>query len=209
MKLLDHTERACELVYEALTGECWHKYNRSWDGDQWFISPNELCSKCGTRYYVWKGKNPTVLDRRNHNPDLVNSLDAWRLLWERMEYRNYIEKLMDILGGEFIYHDTSFARYNVVLVWSQFFALATAQPIHHLEAALRAIEVECPLCKGTKKVTCADICGLDDNEKCGGSAGDCPEFECSLPEFPTDCTCNNGKITLYEKLEGEVEKDDA
>ena len=43
----------------------------------------------------------------------------------------------------------------------------------------------------------------------GLQAGDCPEFECSLPEFPADCGCKTGKITLYEKLEHEVEEANA
>lgn len=58
----------------------------------------------------------------------------------------------------------------------------------HLEAALRTLEATCPDCEGTGKkgtMPCQCIRGCDD-------------------VVDIKCTCNDGKITLYELLEREV-----
>lgn len=149
-----HTERACELVYEALTGKCWHKPNSI-----------DFCDKCGERAI---------------NPDLANSLDAWRPLWERMDARqraNHSIMLHRIKTGS-------------MYVWD-------SKPIHHLEAALRAIEVECEMCGGRGYGT-ADCCTIPDR----ATRADCLKCKDCAPCI--DCKSSTGKITLWDKLEGVV-----
>ena len=162
MNLLDHIERACELVYEALTGKCWHDFSLSYDGDRKFaVTSDSFCTKCKVKKYLTPGKINFISFAPNKygNPDLANSLDAWRPLWERMDALQRTN------------HQIALARIKTGSMYMWDF-----QPIHHLEAALRAIEIVCPECKGFGRVG----------------------FGFSRP-----CTCNNGKITLYKKLKGE------
>lgn len=160
-------ELAMELVFEALTGECWHdRGDGKWTG----LDTDMLCAKCLNRFYVWEGKNPATLVRTNTNPDLLESLDAWIPLWERMsDYQ--IDRMHDML--------TSIVCGNAFLAYSWL-----AKPHHHVEAALRTLEVECPECRGD---------------------GVLPDYEMPDPIAKVNiggtvksCTCGTGKQTLYE-----------
>ena len=138
--------RAMELVYEKLTGECWHR---------WDTTPNEegiidrACIKCGHKVMLWGEAIITP------NPDLANSLDAWRPLLNALPHDVFIrvKKRVDARGK------------------------LPDEPMELLEDVMREVEVTCHIC-----------CGLDS----------------ILIEEDRDCTCNNGKITLWEKLEREV-----
>lgn len=108
-------------------------------------------------------KNKACQNCAEANPALLTSLDAWRPLWGRMseaQKDTYTYNLSEVIGS-FIH-----MRY-----WEP-------KPHHHLEAALRTLEVECPECEGT---------------------GNVRNFGRTQP-----CTCTNGKITLYDKWEEEV-----
>ncbi len=183
--LSEHLDRAKELVYEAITGECIHKCNK---GKIPLIPDvSYSCAKCGESSYSIR-----VL------PDLANSLDAWRPLWERMLKRP-LEK-PDIIAPyqEHLFNRKHDTRVNVgsAAVTCALFA----QPIHHLEAALRAIEVECECSIQGVPGLCASECDtLPACKSCDKDpdATDCtPEITCPL--------CNKGMITLWDKLEREV-----
>lgn len=126
-------ERACELVYEALTGECWHTGKHAYNAGN-ILNPQinfnipltypfmsrtfYACTKCKA---IINGKFP-----HNWNPQLLTSLDAWLPLWERMsppQKDAYTYALSEVIGS-FIH-----MRY-----WEP-------QPHHHLEAALRALHL--------------------------------------------------------------------
>ena len=121
-------ERACEIAYEAITGETVAIYKRV--------------------------------------PALLTSLDDWRPLWEAMD--------LEFLNTQY------WAQLELIKIRENL--LRYSEPIHHLEAALRAIEVTCPDCEGRGwHEVCFD--------------GITPEQE--------PCTCNAGKISAYELLERE------
>ncbi len=186
MELKDHLDKARELVYEAITGKCWHTYARYYrkhvmtnegtfniaEAEHWpkMYEGNKCCTRC----------KQLSSSKNGNNPDLANSLDAWRPLWERMD-----EQL------EYAYHCvlSEIALKTGIPTWK-------LQPIHHLEAALRAIEVDCDRCKAT---------GLIPRHDCEYN------FETEMAACPAHCscnacTCNKGMRTLWEQLEREVSR---
>ena len=143
-------ERAMELVYEALTGECWH--------GEGLIR----CPKCGA--YDGFQIDP---DGSPCNLALLTSLDAWRPLWERMSQDHKLtNRFRDKLE-----------RYAPLNFW-------LAQPHHHLEVALRTLEVECPDCGGEGRI---DIT----HEQSSYHRG-------NIGKHYKSCTCTNGKIPLWD-----------
>ena len=117
---------ATKMVYEKLTGKCWHEkvMRTSMDG---FHHPESHCGKCGV--HVMASVRVQVPACPN-NPDLLHSLDAWRELWEMYEYKlKHAMNLHQAIPGN-------------LCPWE-------AQPHHHLEAALRTLEDTCPECGGT------------------------------------------------------------
>jgi hypothetical protein len=108
-------ERACEVVYEEITGECWHKNKKG----HRFAAFH--CGKCKTDY--------TEAD----NPKLATSLDAWRPIWEAMDYKllhPYFNYLLEISIADM--------HKRGIPVPAQHY-LFFATPLHHLEAALRML----------------------------------------------------------------------
>ena len=106
--------------------------------------------------------------------DLLTSLDAWRPLWELMTPVQRANHSM-ALGG---------IKTGSLYKWD-------SEPHHHLEAALRAIEDACPNCapwgsKGKRGVRL--LAGIATQQS----------------DAYTDCTCNNGKRTLYDIWEREI-----
>jgi hypothetical protein len=110
----EQTERACEAVYEAITGKCWHGFPAVCYHD-------DICNKCGDRLYIWKDG---ALARSNVNPPLSTSLDEWRPLWEAMTPEQLEEHWNHLC-------DTAAKRRYI---WM-------AEAIDHLEAALRALDL--------------------------------------------------------------------
>ena len=111
---------AMELVYEKLTGGCWHgKYEKVYGNTSSYgTSESIICGKCGAEYNL-------------KNPPLLHSLDPWRPLWEGMtplQRVNHNIKLSQIQTGS-------------MYMWD-------FQHHHHLEAALRTLEDTCPECEG-------------------------------------------------------------
>jgi len=161
--------RAMELVYEALTGECWHRdvkrhelEKRAFGG--YPIYEIGIQCACGDAVYSEKAFNIHL----GMNPTLLTSLDAWRPLWERMDVEQKITH-----------------QKNLTLIWCdnpvEVFYWETT-PHHHLEAALRTLEVECPECEGT---------------------GNSYSKTRDVTKRHIPCTCTNGKITLMDKWEKE------
>ncbi len=172
MNLTDNSERASELVYEALTGECWH------DAVKW----NSQCWKCSKCKDIFRLSKP--------NPKLLTSLDAWRPLWERMDERGllHVQELMEIVDPTV--RINKHGMYE--LITGELYLLMQAQPIHHLEAALRALEDGCcgeDGCDGVGQIWQPkdEVYPVDDS----GTWVDCS-------------TCKGtGKVSLYELWEGE------
>ena len=192
MNLLDHIERACELVFKAIMKRDTAKHSIA---DAW---------------------------------SLANSLDAWRPLWERMDALQRTN------------HQIALARIKTDSMYMWDF-----QPIHHLEAALRAIEVECPECEDisesilkalgrfhpqahvlavwryeiAKDMSIAAFRKVIDKLVSEGlltlgivgEDNHCNVFPHLTSKglmasitYKSTCTCNNGKITLWDKLERET-----
>jgi hypothetical protein len=175
--------RACQLVYEKLTGKCWHDDIHTVDDDR-----IALCGKCGEQ---------VVSEFNEHaNPPLLTSLDAWRPLWEGLstEQKDTID---DILGKNMDYYYS----------WE-------AQPHHHLEAALRTLDEECPECHGQgfkcnddpTKVTIGGYdCTCDDYKFAKSlTEGNYHSEQCESVE---PCTCTNGRVSLFEIWRREHEMD--
>jgi hypothetical protein len=122
----EQIERGCELVYEKVTGKCWHKIAHRIGGGDWGENvsyPVNECEKCNKTGFTVK--NMFTYDTAN--PPLSDSLDAWRPLWAVMDaykhWEPYDREIGRILKREGI--------------WTSF----TYDPLHHLEAALRAINL--------------------------------------------------------------------
>jgi len=125
---------------------------------------------------------------------LLTSLDAWRPLWEMMNklkdrtlIRGYSVNLTKVLHADesntnppLIFNaqadDTPMP--SIEIMFAHQYLLA--QPHHHLEAALRTLEVECPECE---------------------IKYDHKGYITDLPTKPCICANTNGKITLYDKWE--------
>jgi hypothetical protein len=161
------------MVYEHYTGECWHRFIG--DGIMKYMqgSYTHICNKCGNDSL--HSGSCTMFDV---NPPLATSLDAWaQHIWPALSYAQmhpYFRWLLEIvIAGNHMKDGVPLAAEHY---------LFAATPIHHLEAALRAAEVdEWP-------------CGSNKN---GGV--DCPPIlRCKL--YP----CTNGKRSLYSLLMEEV-----
>lgn len=114
-------ELACSMVYEKLTGKYWHIEHHGqlydsdgrWEGVVWACT----CGKVG--YWII---NEYPFDHyKCINPPLATSLDAWRPIWEGMSDEQLFEY------GELLMEASNYCLYD----WM-------CEPIHHLEAALRA-----------------------------------------------------------------------
>ena len=159
-----NTERASELIYEAVTGKCWHKETSS------TYNPygGHVFAKCSCGH-KWNAK-------RNPNPPLSTSLDAWREIWDAMDKKQKHEHwtwLCEVTRGE-DYPPTPLDR--EFYIWM-------STPLHHLEAAMRSLTVECDKC--------------EDGVILGGDGKTIMDESQNKP-----CTCKSGRITLWE-LEGE------
>jgi hypothetical protein len=113
----DQIERASELVYEAITGKCWHEFGPD-ESQGW---PNKgdwehTCKKCNA-------KIGSSYPSARWNPPLATSLDAWaEHIWPVMtEYqdREWWQYLDEVVSSD-------------IPIWK-------ATPLHHLEAALRML----------------------------------------------------------------------
>jgi Zn finger protein HypA/HybF involved in hydrogenase expression len=106
-------DRACEIVYERITGKCWHGVPIL---DDERAPTKAQCPKCeDSMSYAVKDLN---------NPPLSFSLDAWRPIWEAMtedQRWKHIQSL-DVVVGK----------------WTRAHGFMYA-PLHHLEAALRML----------------------------------------------------------------------
>jgi hypothetical protein len=110
MKPSDDLDRASELVYEAVTGKCWHKPDKH----------DEICVKCK---YVNLDTGVS-----NDNPAIDYSLDMWqKYIWPVMTDAQRVLH-DDALTGKF--SDLTRGLYR----WEH-------PPLHHLEAALRALNL--------------------------------------------------------------------
>jgi hypothetical protein len=113
-------DKACEVVYERITGKCWHDFPDKWT----------ICSKCSTPAYPYKGDDkPTLLEWVHvTNPPLATSLDAWaKHIWPVMpdeQWDNY-EVQVEIIHLRYWKKTQKHLRF--------------LRPIMHLEAALRAL----------------------------------------------------------------------
>lgn len=113
-------ERACEIVYEAITGKCWHRWtNPDTEAPEGLIIAK--CSKCS---HITGGNSYAQLALAMMGPSLATSLDAWaKHIWPVMtdaQKAMYGYMLCEIIG------DDDAQTY-----------LAT--PLHHLETALRML----------------------------------------------------------------------
>lgn len=179
-------ERACELVFEALTGECWHRWEEN-KSDATFV-----CGKCEGWFnnYTSRSKgvpNVQIYEGKNGwptNPDLLDSLDAWVPLWEMMGEDNKYEYsgVLAVIQGE-----------TKLFSWE-------AKPHHHLEAALRTLKVECPDCGGERHGTCKKGIPVIRRHPTKPCAND---DICQEPCIVT-CTCTNGKRSLWDIWEAGV-----
>ncbi len=128
----DAGESACEMVYEALTGKCWHvpEFHIIEDG----MKPTTYtCNRCGVNCY------DDCLPC--HNPDLLDSLDAWVPLWERMPDKDaYVKCLIDVLGN-FHWEPEDYKPLHVGRL------LLEVKAHHHVETCLRTLEEDCPECE--------------------------------------------------------------
>ena len=113
-------EQMCAIAYKGITGECWHKQSNGcvkiWgrDGRHDFNVRMDKCPKCGAAFQE---------GNRMRNPRLLNSLDAWRPLWEAMTRE---QKLAHNDQLRFV------QALNEYYSWQ-------ATPLHHLEAVLRML----------------------------------------------------------------------
>ena len=185
--------RAMEMVYEKLTGECWHDWYLA--GDPAY--PTNRCSKC----MGWLGE-----DNIKFNPALLTSLDDWRPLWERMEVLGiaHAHSLIEIILPRANKNEHGYYE----LIAGEFYLYMVAQPHHHLEAALKTLEDTCPDCEGTGMIPCDNpdhgFIDVMAATKRGFASG---KYQCPACGYSGEvpCTCNNGKITLYELWERGVE----
>ena len=119
-------DRAQAIIYEAITGKCWHVVN-----PKHILRDPHHCPKCSSTTKVSYGRRRSgdMLD----NPDLM-TLDAWRIhIWPVMsdeQWLKYSGNLIPIIIGKHRF----------------------AEPIHHIEAALRAIPAMCPDCQGSGEI---------------------------------------------------------
>ena len=161
----DKLELAQRIVYEALTGKCWHTpKHKVYDNGTEDAMVTIKCDKCDME-----------LSFVTSNPDLVNSLDAWRPLWEGMDAiqrANHSIRLAKLETGS-------------LYMWD-------FKAIHHLEVALRSIKVECDKCEGTGRIPTLNV----KNDVTIGNMR-------IKSKGYIDCTCTNGEITLWDKMEVE------
>jgi len=132
-------ERAAALVYEAVTGKCWHD-------DLFYISGTLVnCRKCDEVI--------NISVHRHVNPPLAASLDAWRPLWEKMDSNmlwEYSLELANLMTPEhaglehslisFTMGDCAGDQDDTLCLEARFgHHFFRATPPMHLEAALRAL----------------------------------------------------------------------
>ena len=148
-----NTDRASELIFEAVTGKCWHKQEKRNN------IPLGACLKCkcaecphayiqqmskdvrdehikwgddfngvleGVHYCCNNGLNCESL-----NPPLATSLDAWREIWDAMSDEQWVE-----------YEGNICAAISMDVPESPIRHIVQATPLHHLEAALRSLTVD-------------------------------------------------------------------
>jgi hypothetical protein len=149
-------DRASELVYEAVTGKCWHRKGTVIYREREL----EICEKCkhlirnmsrdGGRHGPWydyvislkrnnyRAGSWKVIDRLP-NPPLATSLDAWaEHIWPVMDDEikvSYISTLGIITSP--CWPDCPNGIACNYVDWNQ----QVATPLHHLEAALRALNL--------------------------------------------------------------------
>lgn len=126
----DYLEMACELVYEAITGECWHRYGDIFQKiHEAFRHSYCKCGKCGHEIgpYAYGTISPY---RTRANPPLATSLDAWKPLWEKID-----DKLFAVLHSHILH------KYG---------KRGHTDPIKWLEVSLD-IKIECGKCGGEGK----------------------------------------------------------
>ena len=121
-------ELAMEMVYEKLTGKCWHRFKDQYD-------PVE-CEKCGK---MWPGSSGCP----ETPPRLLHSLDAWPPLWDRMT-----EVQKDAITDVFIQMTC-----DGILETSYYWEIPAH---HHLEACLTVLEGDCPECEGEGYKECIE-----------------------------------------------------
>lgn len=119
------------------------------------------CENCGQHFIAY------------YNPPYHKSLDAWIPVWEKIREDKDAELLY--MGILIAHPDTR--------------PLIACKPHHHLEAALRMLDVMCEKCEGSGE-KCEKICPQPHYVR----GKKCKHFgkPCSI------CTCTDGKINAYE-----------
>ena len=186
--------RAMEMVYEKLTGECWHEDECEYSDD---LASIHKCGKCGDSKEIESQYTLTPV-----NPTLLTSLDSWRPLWERLEADK-----AEILPLCPVSIDYYLKTLNKVLLNKR----SIPKPIHHLETALRTLEDTCPDCSGSGAIQVQIMTEGGYTITADMASDACmPELEgqfMSHLEADIDiepCTCNDGKRTLYELWKEEI-----
>jgi len=119
----DKIDRACEIVYEHFTGECWHRW-RGVPGDD-----SRFCPKC--KKWLFCGINPAT-EKLGLKPPLATSLDAWaEHIWPVMD--NKQKALHWFHLREAISPGKDRARVEDMIF---------VDPLLHIEAALMVIDTD-------------------------------------------------------------------
>lgn len=129
-------ERACEIVYEAITGKCWHVLECEGKKNNYVLvwvkrkkDYDYICSKC-----------KKLLSDFPNNPPLSTSLDAWaEHIWPVMtdeQWEIYIDIICQLSGSSY---DSINDGTISIEEYTQMFLLSPIK--HHLEAALRALNL--------------------------------------------------------------------
>jgi hypothetical protein len=121
----DQLDNACALVYEKVTGKCMHIIDKY----------GERCIKCKLTIFI----DPKIAII---NPPLATLLDAWaEHIWPVMptdfDYREaYMTSLCEQMGHIFSYYED-----GTNSIEDLYYMLLECKPIHHLEAALKALDL--------------------------------------------------------------------
>lgn len=144
----------------------------------------KLACKMAWEYYTVSGPFEA--------PPPATSLDAWRLIWQGMDYSAKKKYLMGLAVAQNPLLDVTEEWFESKVITGALLFNFTfeAEPHHHLEAALRAAEVECD----HNNTECEEFEDMTD----------CPSY-CHEECIEKWCTCTNGRITLYDKWKREVE----
>jgi hypothetical protein len=114
-------DRASELVYEAVTEKCWHKFIELGIMKYMQGSYTNICNKCGEDDL--HDNNASMV---HINPPLATSLDAWREhIWPVMKSRYQLS-----------HKHTLHLREKHGKLWG-----IRSTALDHLEAALRALNL--------------------------------------------------------------------